>query len=262
MLNLNDLGSLHIQKSYHLTYAVSLFESPKRNASHSHVCASNVGVFVINPCLLCHDCYCLLCHDSFTCVPWLIHMCAMTHSHVCHDSFTCVPWLIHMCAMTHSHMCHDSSMCVPCLIHMCAMTHCFLKATTRCCLQVIATKCVWNHTEEHHDGRPRTWLTSGTDIATYDVTCVMMGGPGHVTVPLVSWASHHDEEWDRHNYIWCDMSHVVPSRTNQWCHTQIGVWSHDGRPRTGLKSGTDIPIYDLTWVVSYCHARTSDVMHK
>ena len=28
-------------------------------------------------------------------------MCAMTHSHVCHDSFTCVPWLIHMCAMTH-----------------------------------------------------------------------------------------------------------------------------------------------------------------
>ena len=107
MLNLNDLGSLHIQKSYDLTYAVSLFESPKRNASHSHVCVSNVCVFVINPCLLCHDCYCLLCHDSFTCVPWLIHMCAMTHSHVCHDSFTCVPWLIRTCDMTHSHVWHD-----------------------------------------------------------------------------------------------------------------------------------------------------------
>ena len=47
-------------------------------------------------------------HDPFTCVRWLIHMCAMTPSYVCHDPFTCVPWLIHMCAMTHSHKCHDS----------------------------------------------------------------------------------------------------------------------------------------------------------
>jgi len=86
-------------------------------------------------------------------VPWLIHMCAMTHSHVCHDSFTCVPWLmwrihrwqthfssaylsapcknvwydsftsvpwlIHMCAMTHSHVCHDSFTCVPWLMCVC-----------------------------------------------------------------------------------------------------------------------------------------------
>jgi len=41
-------------------------------------------------------------HDSFICVPWLIHMCAMTHSYVCHDSFICVPWFIHVCAMTQS----------------------------------------------------------------------------------------------------------------------------------------------------------------
>ena len=27
-------------------------------------------------------------------VPWLIHVCAMTHSCVCHDSFMCVPWLM------------------------------------------------------------------------------------------------------------------------------------------------------------------------
>jgi len=26
----------------------------------------------------------------------------MTHSHVCHDSFISVPWLIHICVMTHS----------------------------------------------------------------------------------------------------------------------------------------------------------------
>ena len=60
---------------------------------------------------------CILCHDSFICVTWLVHM--------WHDSFKCVPWLIHwrhivctrhasspwlihMCAMTHSYVCHDS----------------------------------------------------------------------------------------------------------------------------------------------------------
>jgi len=37
--------------------------------------------------------------SSFICVPWLIHICAKTHSHVYHDSFTSLcthaPWLIH-----------------------------------------------------------------------------------------------------------------------------------------------------------------------
>ena len=65
------------------------------------------------------------------CVPWLIHMCAMTHSYVCHDSFICVPWLgtqekreavtpskqdsfiyvtwlIHMWYVTNSDVWHDS----------------------------------------------------------------------------------------------------------------------------------------------------------
>jgi len=34
-------------------------------------------------------------------VPWPIHMCNMTHSHVWHDSSICATWLIHMCNMTH-----------------------------------------------------------------------------------------------------------------------------------------------------------------
>ena len=43
------------------------------------------------------------------CVPWLIHICTMTHLYVFNDSmlhitppapFICVPWLIYMCAMT------------------------------------------------------------------------------------------------------------------------------------------------------------------
>ena len=62
------------------------------------------------------------------CVPWLIQMCAMTHSDACHDPFInvsvllklgvsvyiyCVAWRIQMCAMTHSDVCHDSFRCVP-----------------------------------------------------------------------------------------------------------------------------------------------------
>ena len=46
-------------------------------------------------------------HDPSMFVPWLIHMCAVTHSYVSHDSFACVPWRIHMCAKTHWCVCHD-----------------------------------------------------------------------------------------------------------------------------------------------------------
>jgi len=47
-------------------------------------------------------------HDFFTRVTWLIHMCAVTHSHMWHDLFICVPWLIEMWDMTHSHVRLDS----------------------------------------------------------------------------------------------------------------------------------------------------------
>jgi len=50
----------------------------------------------------------LIRHAFFTRVTWLIHMCAVTHSHVWHDLFMCVPWLIDMGDTTHSHVRHDS----------------------------------------------------------------------------------------------------------------------------------------------------------
>ena len=88
------------------------------------------------------DCCCLypwrficVCHDSFTCVPWLIHMCAMTHLYVCHDSFMCVQCVTHRrnstcirSTTTHiaSYMWHDPYVCVPWLVHMCDMTHSYV----------------------------------------------------------------------------------------------------------------------------------------
>ena len=40
--------------------------------------------------------------DSFICVPWLIHLCAMTHSFVCHDSST----------YAHSTCMNDATWCI------------------------------------------------------------------------------------------------------------------------------------------------------
>jgi len=64
-------------------------------------------------------------------------MCAVTHSYAWHDSFICVPWLIHICDMTHSYVRRDYSYvfiqgrmegakCVPWIIHTCDVTYLYL----------------------------------------------------------------------------------------------------------------------------------------
>jgi len=66
--------------------------------------------------------------NTSSCVPWLIHMCAMTHPYVCRDSF--------MCAMTHPYVCHD-------------VAH---------CLYVCQTHMQWGI--QWHDSIPRVWRDS------------------------------------------------------------------------------------------------------
>ena len=77
-----------------------------------------------------------VCHDSFIRVPWLIHdenwflMMLVPQISKIHvflgldfrwwELVSCVPWLIHTCAMTHSFVFHDSSHMCAWLIHMCA----------------------------------------------------------------------------------------------------------------------------------------------
>jgi len=51
---------------------------------------------------------------SYVWVLWkmgLIRMWDMTHSYVCYDSFICMPWLIHMCMLCHSHVWHMCECC-------------------------------------------------------------------------------------------------------------------------------------------------------
>ena len=56
-------------------------------------------------------------HASFTSEPSLIHIWAMTHSHLSNDLFTFDSWLIHIWAMTHSQMSHESFTFEPWRIH-------------------------------------------------------------------------------------------------------------------------------------------------
>jgi len=88
-----------------------------------------------------------VCHDSFLSGPWLIRVCAMSHSwghslvctltHSCVSWFVCIQSLIHVCHDSHdlergatettrSCVCQDPFMCVPWLIRVCndsSMTH-------------------------------------------------------------------------------------------------------------------------------------------
>jgi len=61
--------------------------------------------------------YICVCHDSYMCVPWLIHVCAMTHTCVCHDSYR-----------------HDSRQCKTGNTLQHTVTHCnaLQRTTTHC----------------------------------------------------------------------------------------------------------------------------------
>jgi len=90
-----------------------------------------------------HSC---VCHGSFTCVPWLLHMCAMCH----------VPWLVRMCDMTRSYVWHDSfirhlcgswMMCDKCVcvcvcVFVCACVCMYVCVCV--CVLLCACVCVWS----------------------------------------------------------------------------------------------------------------------
>jgi len=109
------------------------------------------------------------------CVPWLIHMCTMTHLYVCHDSMLHItPSAPFVCTMTHSYEYHDSFICVPWLIHMCAMTHC-------------CTSLRLHHSYACHDTHIYTGGTCYTTPAmrhAYVYHCLF------IWVPCVPWLIH------------------------------------------------------------------------
>ena len=113
----------HFKKHYTYKYTRQYTHTHTHTNTHTHTSHTHTHTYI--------------CHDSVAYVPRLIHICAMTQSHMCHASshmcFTekrqrdvayvthlclsvhTVPWLIHICAMTQSHMCHILAMS-----HICA----------------------------------------------------------------------------------------------------------------------------------------------
>jgi len=60
---------------------------------------------------------------SYTWISHVAYEWVMSHVWMCH--VTCMPWLIHICTMTHADMCRDLCIHVPWLMHTRAMTHAY-----------------------------------------------------------------------------------------------------------------------------------------
>jgi len=94
-------------------------------------------------------------HESFVCAPWLISMCAITHSYVCHDSFICAPWPIHTLATTHSYVWQVAHTHLDAMrIIVCCSVSCSECCGVRCsvlqCHDWFTTVCAYTYVNESH----------------------------------------------------------------------------------------------------------------
>jgi len=126
--------------------------------SHMNTCHNSCMNMCHDSCMnTCHDLCMNTCHDScmnvshayaswisvictMTCVPWLIHVCAITHAYVpwlmshmnmSHESVSYVQWRISMCstwicAMPHFQVSHLISSMISLSICMCDSTHAYV----------------------------------------------------------------------------------------------------------------------------------------
>jgi len=142
-ISLGHIGVVHMCDMTQ-SYKRKLHDALIRAPSLMHMCT--IAHFTCAPCRASH-----VWHGSIvqTAAPWLIDMCAMTHSYACYCTFhlcamacfTCAtwliiqtaePWLIDMCAMTHSYVCH----CTYLLVHhgvvrTCDMTQSYRRAFSK-----------------------------------------------------------------------------------------------------------------------------------
>ena len=106
-------------------------------------------------------------HSSI--VPWLIHVCDMTHTHVWHDSFISVTWLIHMCDMTHSSIV-TWRQSFPLLYSFLRHTECFL--------------CLFHFLQKSH-------MIIGSFAWNYLQVNAFYGSSPSFTLPRAGWTKMH-----------------------------------------------------------------------
>jgi len=175
---------------------------------------------LIHMCAMTHSCVpwpihivAMTHHDSSVRVPWLICVCAMTHLCVCHGSFVCVPWLICVCAMAHLCVCHESFVCVPWLICVCTMTHIYS-----------------NMTHSHFLGKTTLTGDSFTRVAwlihTFDMTHSHMWHESFKCKRVISqiWRMHGihmNEPWHTYSALPQSSCELLMQISNESCVTHM-----------------------------------------
>jgi len=154
---------------------------------------------------------------SFIRVPWLIHICTMTHSYTCHDSFIHVTWLwlLHTCDMTHSYMWHDSIIRHR-LIYTCDMTHSYMWHDSFIHVTWLIHTC---NMTQLSDMDPFIYVTSL--MHTFDKT---HSYTWHDSLIHVTWLIHTCDM--THAYMWHD-SFMHVTRLTYTCDTTDSYTWHD-----------------------------------
>jgi len=78
---------------------------------------------------MCDVTHSYVCYDASKCVTWIIHMWAVTHSHVWRAWFICVTWRATIQGVVTPLDIYDSRasfICVPWLTHICDVTHSYV----------------------------------------------------------------------------------------------------------------------------------------
>ena len=153
-------------------------------------------------------------------------MCDMNLSYVWHDPFICVPWLIHMQAMTHSHVWHDA--CISAIITWIHTNHVYMEWRDTLCMytwnDMSRIPEVWDtafhvymHSVLHHFAY--TWIVClWRDYGKY--TCV------------ISPSTH--VEWSPHPLTWTHEPCIHGSCVFKWRDSNTSVNAATQIPETWL----------------------------
>jgi len=126
-------------------------------------------------------------YDLFICAPWLIHMCAMTHSHVGHDT----PWFIYMWDMTMSLVTRMTES-VRSHIWVSHVTH--INESHHTCEWVMSHARMRHFTHRNESCHTHLWVTAHPSMRHYYTRQQHLLHEYH-TRTSANWMSHGTYEW-------------------------------------------------------------------
>jgi len=203
--------------------------------------------------------------DTFICVPWQIHVCAMTHAYVWHHASICVAWLMHVCGMNHSYVWYHSCICayvwyhscISCCItrvylHMCGITRVYLVRQDLC---LVRQDCAFTDVFVVFHMMYPWHCICGIAFTGFHVMCPMWricGIPYVVFVALHSWYS-----------MWCIRGTPcdVFVALHSWlvCMSRATGLIHRLHCIRCIARDVLVAVHNVTWLV--CHALQHTAAH-